>query len=156
MRVANLNMTDDSNQCPSTLTQRINSNRRTCAINSTSASCAPVIYSINAIEYSKVCGKIEAYQTGSTDAFGNSGRFNNRSIDSNYLDGISLRPRKHIWTFVASLDEVGTFPFLNGPCANINQANSASTPPGFLGNDHFCDTASNGHYQNGLRISSIE
>ncbi len=73
MRLANLNMTDDSNQCPITLTQRIDSNRRICAINSNSASCAPVIYSINATEYSKVCGKIKVYQIGSTDAFGNSG-----------------------------------------------------------------------------------
>ncbi len=62
MKVAELDMTDSSNQCPSTLTQRINSNKRTCAINSNSASCAPVIYSIDAIKYSKVCGKIKAYQ----------------------------------------------------------------------------------------------
>ncbi len=29
MRVANFDMTDNSNQCPSTLTQRIDSNKRT-------------------------------------------------------------------------------------------------------------------------------
>ncbi len=97
MKVAELDMTDNSNQCPSTLTQRINSNKRTCVINSNSASCAPVIYSIDAVRYSKVCGKIKAYQFGSTDAFGNLNRPNSRSIDTNYLDGISLtygsRPR---------------------------------------------------------------
>ncbi len=57
MKVAELDMTDNSNQCPSTLTQRIDSNKRTCGTNSSSASCTPVIYSIDAIEYSKVCGK---------------------------------------------------------------------------------------------------
>ncbi len=98
MKVAELDMTDNSNQCPSTLSQRINSNKRTCRTNSNSASCTPVIYSIDAIKYSKVCGKIKAYQVGSTDAF--RGRPNRHTIDSNYIDGISLThgiPRKHIW-----------------------------------------------------------
>ena len=69
LEVAELDMTDNNTQCPSNLTQRIDSNKRTCAINSTSASCAPVIYLIDTIEYSKVCGKIKAYQFGTTDAF---------------------------------------------------------------------------------------
>ncbi len=71
-------------------------------------------------------------------------------LDSNYVDGISLtygRPRKHVWTFAASLDEVGTLPHNNCPCTNINQTNDASTPPVFVGNDYFCDTASQGRYQ---------
>ena len=147
MKVAELDMTDNSNQCPSTLTQRIDSNKRTCAINSNSASCAPVIYSIDTIEYSKVCGKIIGYQFGSVDAFLN--RFGN--IDSNYVDGVSLthgRPRKHIWTFVASHDEVGRNPRTNCPCTNITQASSATTPPAFVGNDYFCDTGSQGQNQN--------
>ncbi len=66
MRVANLDMKYNSNRCPSTLTQRIDSNKRTCGIN---ASCAQVNYSIDIIEHSKVCGKIKAYQVGSTEAF---------------------------------------------------------------------------------------
>ncbi len=145
MKVAELDMTDNSNQCPSTLTQHINSNKRTCGISSNSASCAPVIYSIDAIKYSKVCGKIKAYQVSTPDAFRNS-----LSIDSNYVDGKSLtygRPRKHIWTFAASLDEVGTYPQYHCPCTNINLASSASTPPAFVGNDYFCDTGSQGRYQ---------
>ncbi len=151
MKVAELDMTDISNQCPSTLTQRIDSNRRTCAINSSSASCSHVNYSIDAIEYSKVCGKIMAYQFGSTDAFY---RLSNRSIDSNYVDGISLthgrRPRKHIWTFAGSLDEVGTIPVSNCPCTNINQASRSFPPPTFVENDYFCDTASQDRFLNGL------
>ena len=151
-RVAELDMTDNSNQCLSILTQQIDSNKRTCVTNSNSASCAPVTYSINAIRYSKVCGKIKAYQDGSPDSFGNSGRPNSHSIDSNYVDGSLThgRPRRHIWTFVASLDEVGTQPQDNCPCININLASSASTPPAFVGNDYFCDTASKGHFQSGF------
>ena len=145
--MAELDMTDNSNQCPSAIIQRIDSNKHTCAI---SASCAPVIYSIDGIKYSKVCGKIKAYQVGSPDAFRS--RPNRHSIDSNYVDGISLtygRPRKHIWTFVGSLDEVGTVPFGNCPCTNTNQASCASTTPAFVGNDYFCDAASQGHFKSG-------
>ena len=47
MRVAELDMTDNNTQCPSTLIQRIDSNKRTCATNSSSASCTSVIYSID-------------------------------------------------------------------------------------------------------------
>ena len=158
MKVAELDMTDNSNQCPTTLTQRTNSNKHTCVTNSNSAFCAPVIYSVDAIRYSKVCGKIKAYQFGSTDAFGNLNRPNSRSIDTNYLDGISLtygsRPRKHIWTFAASLDEVGTYSHYNCPCTNINLASRASTPSAFVGNDYFCDTASQSRYRSGLFYSS--
>ena len=45
-------------------------------------------------------------------------------IVTSYLDGISLthghNPRKHIWTFAAALDEVGTNPSYNFPCTNIH------------------------------------
>ena len=141
MRVAELDMTDNDIQCPNTLTQRIDSNKRTCGSNY--ACGATVIYSIDDIEYSKVCGKIKAYQVGSTDAF-----TNRYSIDSNYVDGISLthgsQPRKHIWTFAASIDEVGSFTRHSCLCTNINYASGASTPPALVGNDYFCDTASQG------------
>ncbi len=63
--------------------------------------------------HSYVCGKIIAYQYGSPDAFAVHGRPPNPTIDSNYVDGISLThgstPRKHIWTFVGSLDEAGAY-----------------------------------------------
>ncbi len=148
MKVAELDMTDNSNQCPSILTQRIDSNKRTSVINSTSASCAHVNYSIDAIRYSQVCGKIKAYKIiiGSHDAFGNS------DIDSIYVDGISLtygRPRRHIWTFAASLDEVSSHPDTNCPCTNINYTSGALTPPTYAGNYYFCDTASQGIFQSG-------
>ena len=148
MKVAALDMTDINTQCPVSLRQHSDFNKRTCGINS--AACSSVIFHTNTITYSKVGGKIKAYQHGSPDAFyrGSS----NPSINSNYVDGISLttkNPREHIWTFAAALDEVGTFPLLNCPCTNKNQANSAGHPPNFVGNDYFCDTASQERYQIG-------
>ncbi len=149
MKVAELDMTDNNTQCPSTLTQRIDSNKRTCAVNSNSASCAPVIYSTNTIQYSKVCGKIIAYQVSSLDAFGS--RPPNPTIDSNYVDGISLthgsNPRKHIWTFVGSLDEIGANIEASCSCTNRMRTSNAALPPAFVGNDYFCDTGSENNFE---------
>ena len=148
MKVAALDMTDINTQCPGSLRQHSDYNKRTCRVNS--GACSSVIFHTNTIAYSKVCGKIKAYQCGSTDAFQPS--ISNPSINSNYVDGISLtcgNPRKHIWTFAAALDEVGTLPPNNCPCTNLNQENSATPPPDFVGNDYFCDTGSSIIFRNG-------
>ena len=62
------------------------------------------------IIYTKVCGKVLAYQLGSTDAFGTI-YHREISIDFNYVDGVSLthdlNPREHIWTFAAAFNEFG-------------------------------------------------
>ena len=60
--------------------------------------------------YTRVCGKIKAYQQYSTDAF--QPYYLNRAltIDDLYVDGVSLthgqNPRNHIWTFANAIDEV--------------------------------------------------
>ena len=50
-----------------------------------------------------MCGKVIAYQVGTTNAFlDRSGS----AISSAYVDGVSLThgdPREHIWTFAAAL-----------------------------------------------------
>ena len=140
IRVAELDMTNNSTQCPSGLRQRNDSNIRTCTSNSNSEACSSVTLYTSNIHYSRVCGKIKAYQFGSTDAFD----YNPDDIDSNYVDGVSLThgsPRKHIWTFAAARDETSNR-YSNCPCTNINTANSTTLPPSFVGNDYFCDTGS--------------
>ena len=78
------------------------------------------IFDLYGIEYSQVCGKIIGYQDWTPDAFGQKSLLT--SIDSAYVDGISLthgrNPRKHIWTFAAGLDEVGSRPTYDCPCTN--------------------------------------
>ena len=141
MRVAKLDMTNNSTQCPSGLRQRTDSNIYTCTRNSSSGGCSSVTLFTSNIHYSRVCGKIKAYQFSTTDAFG-SGPDN---IESYYVDGVSLthgRPRQHIWTFAAAFDETTSIPQAKCPCTNINTANSATPPPEFVGNDYFCDTGS--------------
>ena len=127
MRVAELDMTNRSNQCPTGLRSRPNSNIRTCARDSISGGCSSVTFFTRNIEFSRVCGKFRAYQFGETSAFSTS-----LSIDTHYVDGISLthgRPRRHIWTFAAALDDTSLC-----PCNN-----ETIQTPGFVGNDYFCD-----------------
>ncbi len=147
IQVAKLNMTNNSHQCPPGTRLKTNLPRRLCGTDLNSAGCSSTNFTIYGIRYREICGKIIAYQDASPDAF----RIldpNERSydVDGNYVDGISLthgrNPRQHIWTFAAALDEVGTLPWSNCPCTNINQTASATPPPSFVGNDYFCDTGS--------------
>ena len=55
-----LDMTNDSHQCPSCLMERNDSSIRTCVPNSVSANCSSV--SLPVSKYSKVCGKMITYQ----------------------------------------------------------------------------------------------
>ena len=137
MRVAELDMTDNSNQCPSGLRQRTDSNLRTCIKNSDSGGCSSVTFSTSNT-FSRVCGKIKGYQFGHPDAF----LPPISNIDNRYVDGISLthgRPRQHIWTFAVATDEVRISPPHKCSCSDINIASMVTPPPAFVGNDYFCD-----------------
>ena len=151
MKVAKLNMTNSSHQCPPGTTLRtdiLEYNKTLCGNISNSPGCTLTTFNVHSIEYKQVCGKIIAYQYISPDAFGDHNlATRNDNIDDNYVDGISLThgsPRKHIWTFAAALDEVGTTPYWKSycPCQNIYRTQVKSYPPSFVGNDYFCDTAS--------------
>ena len=141
MRVASLDFSNASTSCPSGLQERVNSRYgiRTCRIESSGAACPSVMLSTSGVEYTKVCGKILAYQFSSTDGYATG----SNDIDGNYVDGVSLThgntPRNHIWTFVAALDEFGSG---NNkqicPCSsNVNSI--GMSPPSFVGDDYFCD-----------------
>ena len=139
MRVAELDMTNSSLQCPSGFILRTDSNRRTCGISPRSG-CSSVTFSGLGLQYSRVCGKIKAYQVGTTDSFGPGVE----NIELRYMDGISIThgsPRQHIWTLASAYDEVGTFPTSNCPCID-NSSSGATPPPAFVGEDFFCDTGS--------------
>ena len=110
MRVAELDVRDNSSQCPSALRMGTACNpTRTCTINSDNANCSSVSITTHGFNYSRVCGMIRACQVGTPDGFGSHGDpklRNSPTLDSNYVDGISLThgasSRQHIWTFAAS------------------------------------------------------
>ncbi len=66
MRVAHLDMTDPTQHCP-TRFRKINSPKRTCG--SYGSGCYSTSYSVDGISYSRVCGRIKAYQYYSPNAF---------------------------------------------------------------------------------------
>ena len=153
-RVANLDMTDPTQQCPVGFKQinRTEPPLRTCGRPGVTAGCVSTTLPVYGINYSFVCGRILAYQLGSLDAFlGYNGR-GQTTIDGYYIDGISLThgqtPRQHIWTFVGALAEQ-QIDMYTCPCTK-NSTFTLTVPP-FIGNDYFCDTALRGSsFTNGL------
>ena len=86
-RVAFINMTDTSYNCPTGLSLTSYS-KRTCG--RSPATCTSTTFSIGGLSYSHVCGRIRGYQYGSTSAF----RYSNHDLDSYYVDGVSLTQQK--------------------------------------------------------------
>ena len=138
MQVVQLDMRNRSHRCPSGLNQRTDHNTlRTCVSNIASAGCTSAMFPVNSFRYSRVCGKIKAYQVSTPDGFHNRGQHPN-NIDANYVDGIGLShgyPRQHIWTF-AAVSQKWSF----GGCSDCRNIHLSATHPFFVGNDFFCDT----------------
>ena len=102
-RVANLDMTDLSQQCPDgfRLVNRTTAPLRTCGRpGSINRACVSTTFPVYGIEYSRVCGRIRAYQDQSPDAFAPYESNTTLTIDDVYVDGIVLThgqsPRQHI------------------------------------------------------------
>ena len=128
-RVAYLNMTDPTHQCPSEWTE-ITSPIRTCG-KTYGSSCDSALFNTSGIEYTHVLGRAIGIEFGSPDEFVRTEiRFGD--IDSPYVDGMSIThgmPREHVWTFVASCHS-------RCPCSN---SPSSGTAPSFVGEDYFCE-----------------
>ena len=140
MRVANLDMTDPTQQCPDgfKLTNRTEPPLRTCGRPAGHRDgCVSTTFPVYGIEYSRVCGRIVGYQFGSPSGFDTL----ENSIDSDYIAGISLThglPRQHIWSFVNAQNELTNFEVC--PCIQ----NNTDSVPLFVGSDYFCDSAVRG------------
>jgi len=130
-RVANLNMSKPSEQCPGELVLQTYSSepRRLCGRGSSSgASCVSAVYNTYGISYSHVCGRVIGYQYASPDGF-----HGTLSIEGSYVDGVSLThgepgTRVHIWSLTATW-----LPVVIYPCGSA---------PTFVENDYFCDSGS--------------
>ena len=155
-RVAYLNMSDPSQQCPS-VWQEITTPHRTCGRKSTRASCEGLTYTTGSEQYDQVCGRIIGYQLGTPDAFRGGDGGLSQSIDSYYMDGISVTshsPRQHIWSFVAEIDEMN--PSFACPC--VNGSTTGSRIPSFVGQNYFCESGLTRHSDgiNGLFFSNSD
>ena len=137
-RVANLDMTDPSQQCPDGF-RRVNRTTaplRTCG-RPGPAECVSTTFPVHGIEYSQVCGRVIGYQFGAPDAFVTSA-----TIDDTYVDGVSLThgisPRQHIWTFAAALEELSSNHDVC-PCTQPDLPYTGAVPS-FVGQNYFCET----------------
>ena len=137
MRVANIDMTNTSQNCPSGLNLTSSSPRRVCDI--TIFGCVSTDFDIHGVQYSHICGRVIGYQKSGTYAF----LHHSRGIDGNYVYGVSLThgqsPRQHIWTFAGAVDESLRDSRKRCPCTNTN-FNPPPSLPSYIGNDFFCDT----------------
>ena len=109
-RIAYLNMTDPSQQCPSAWRQYSGSQYRACGRLVSGSQSSPATFYITNRQYNKVCGKVTALQFASPDGFQTG---NNKIIDHVYMhmDSVSITyglPRNHIWTFTGSSSETTT------------------------------------------------
>ena len=151
-RIANLNVTDKSQQCPGAWVLRSqNSEPRLCGRGNSGAGCLSATYSTYGMNYSYVCGRVVGYQFASPDGFGQNNN-NPLSIDRNYVDGVSLThglpgSRQHIWSFVAGVVENLPFhaPTSICPCAGRV---AQSLVPSYVGDDYFCESGTFGGWTN--------
>ena len=134
MRIAYINMSDPSSQCPDGW-REVQSPIRTCR-RQFNTSINSVNYTSYGIHYSRVCGRIIAYQFGTPEGFLGYSEQNQRAIDDPYVDGISItssHPRKHIWTFAAAIVAYPT----------CSCTESRNIEPPFVNGSHFCEVGKN-------------
>lgn len=147
-RIAYLNMTDPSQQCPSNWTLH-ETPVRGCGKTSTTSSDS-AFFPSNGRTYSQVCGRVFAYQKGSPHAFLHALSGALIGLEGQYIAGISLThgsagSRKHIWSFVSTYNEHDSATYLDWKCScTDNTYNWTYTTPSFVGNDYFCDSGNHG------------
>ena len=139
--VANLDMTNSTQQCPPgfKLILRTEPPFRVCGRPDGTVGCVSAVFPVLEREYSRVCGRIIAYQVGSPSGF------INRDIDRFYVAGISLthgQPRQHIWSFVNALSEGSEQ--AGCPCTRNDGIFTETVIPSFVEDDYFCDTGVRG------------
>ena len=146
-RIAHLDMSDPDQQCPSNW-RLITTPVRACG--RTSSACDSAVFPSNGASYSRVCGRINAFQKATNDAFYASIEGRNPGLEGDYIDGISLThgaagSRQHIWTFANALYEASTShnPLRVCACTDTN-SNWPYQIPSFIGNNYFCETGNPG------------
>ena len=153
-RVAYLNMTDPTHQCPPEW-REITEPVRTCGRTNQTLSvgpggggCSSASFSTYNISYSHICGRIVGYQFGSPDAFHPYTIGAYTRIEDPYVDGVVIvrgTEKHHVWTFAGELSEGTPADIYVCPCTNA--PNPVPTIPPFVGEDYFCETAITGAWQ---------
>ena len=145
MRVAHLNVTDSSSQCPDGYRVETVNSVTFCIRDTSVGMCAPILSESYGLTYSQVCGYVRGYQYSSMDCFNN--LINPSTLSGFYVDGVSItydNPIRHLWTYAAGLQEAnvqGGYPNAMCPC-NTPQTGRTVSSPSFVGNDYYCESGS--------------
>ena len=118
-----------------------------------SIGCDSTIFSTYNITFNKICGQLKGYQKGNTYGFYASKHDTKKSIDSYYVDGVSItlgNPRKHVWTYAVGISDDNNFPQYNCPCAAI----PGPDPPAFVGNHYYCESGNTGYFDSTVYYTS--
>ena len=142
-RVVYLDTTDLNTNCPSGWDLWTQVSRRTCRrTNGNGLTCDSVNFPVSGGDYTRVCGRIKAFQYRATDGFQAYHEGRVTTIDGAYVSGVSLThgsPRQHIWTFAAGAGENQPTRIDVCPC----DATTDITIPPFVGGDYFCESGWN-------------
>ena len=138
-RVAYLNMSDPSQQCPSpwrkdSYTGNINVCGRPY---SSEGSCLSTSFPTIRGPYNRVCGRVIGYQLGSVDGFH---QYANNDID---LDGINIThgaQRTHIWSYVAGITQSTSSSRSRSKCPCSTNNGQGSKPPSSIGDNYYCES----------------
>ena len=108
------------------------------------------------LKYSRVCGQLQGYQYGSTDAFSPYNGDTSLKVNEFYVEGASITygtadATKHIWTYAVGVSlSIGMEKF-RCPC---NDGSTAVVPP-YVGSDYYCETGYNaGGFRNSFLFSN--
>ena len=145
-RVAFLNMSDPNEVCLSNW-RTYTSPVRACGTGESADffnQCDSVIYpNTMGQTYSRVCGRVIAYQHRNTYAFYTL-ITQGHTLEQQYLDGVSIThgsagSRQHVWSFASTVGNIlePRNPQWSCSCSSSNNWPYATS---FVGNDYFCDT----------------
>jgi dynein heavy chain len=129
-RIANFDMSDATQSCPSGFRTYSSSGVRSCGrIVTNTGSCArSLIFPTNGIGYTEICGRVTGYQHGSTDA----------SLADHG------QTREHVWTFISGLKD-SSHASSNCPC-NIPAPGNAQNLGSFINGNYFCESGNPNTY----------
>uniref|UniRef100_A0A1X7SZ22 Fibrinogen C-terminal domain-containing protein n=1 Tax=Amphimedon queenslandica TaxID=400682 RepID=A0A1X7SZ22_AMPQE len=138
-RLAYLDMTDATQNCPSGFRLYQSGGVRACGrATSSGGSCTSVQFPSNGISYSQVCGRVTGYQYAAPDSI----HHYRNDINSYYIDGVSITrgsPRQHVWTLIAAFSD--TLTSSQGcPCST----GSTVSVPSLIGDNYFCESGNTG------------
>ena len=137
-RLAYLDMSDNTQNCPSGLQAWFTGGIRVCRREGNDAGCRSIKFPTNGISYTQICGRVIGYQKGTTN-----GVTHINNINDAYIDGVSITrgsPREHVWSYISGINS-NTNSASSCPC-NTGVASNNKVQQ-FVGEHYYCESGNN-------------